>query len=166
MSVKVLTPSTNVRRPIRLFLAGTIDNGTAVDWQNNIINKIHSLYDNTNVDIDIYNPRDPNWDHSINPSVEDPKLIRQIRWELTALEEADIVAMYFAPNSQSVISLLETGLHMRDRKMLVYCPDEYFRCTNVRTTCTHYGTVCVNDEKEWFEYLIHCIEGVNDELFG
>jgi hypothetical protein len=58
---------------------------------------------------------------------------------LTALEAADIIIMYFAPNSQSPISLLELGLHAKTPKLMVICPEGYWRKGNVDIVCERYG---------------------------
>lgn len=39
--------------------------------------------------------------------------------------------MYFAPGSQSPISLLEFGLYARTNKLMVICPDGFWRKGNV-----------------------------------
>ena len=44
---------------------------------------------------------------------DEPEFRRQVEWELGALESADVIVMYFAPGTQSPISLLEMGLHAR-----------------------------------------------------
>lgn len=166
MSVKILTPSSNVQRPIRLFLAGSIDNGSAVDWQKQTIERLEEIYCDGGIDLEIYNPRDPNWNHSIDPSSADPRLVKQINWELNALEQADVIAMYFASNSTSLISLLETGLHMKGRNLVVYCPNDFHRCTNVRVTCDFYGVTCLDNEREWFDYIVHHVEGVYGSIIN
>jgi hypothetical protein len=51
---------------INLFLAGSIDMGRAVDWQNEVINGLNGLT------IDIYNPRRFDWDSTWVQSIDNP----------------------------------------------------------------------------------------------
>jgi hypothetical protein len=46
--------------------------------------------------------------------------------------------MYFAPNSQSPISLLELGLYAKTDKLMVVCPDGYWRKGNVDIVSERY----------------------------
>jgi hypothetical protein len=43
--------------------------------------------------------------------------------ELSAMEMAHIIIMYFDPNTKSPISLLELGLNAREQKLVVLCPE-------------------------------------------
>jgi hypothetical protein len=61
--------------------------------------------------------------------------------------------MYFDPNTQSPISLLELGLHARDGKLIVLCPEGFWRKGNVDIVCEKYGVKQV----ESFEELIKAI---------
>lgn len=56
-----------------------------------------------------------------------------------ALESADIIVMYFAPGSQSPVSLLEMGLHARGGKLILLCPEGFWRKGNVDITAERYG---------------------------
>ena len=47
---------------IRIFLAGSIDMGTAEDWQAVVTKEIQKI--NISKDIEIYNPRRDDWDSS------------------------------------------------------------------------------------------------------
>src|SRR3546814_14893140 len=56
-----------------------------------------------------------------------------------ALESADIIVMLLAPGSQSPISLLEKGLHARGGKLILLCPEGFWRKGNVDITAERYG---------------------------
>jgi hypothetical protein len=47
--------------------------------------------------------------------------------ELSAMEMAHIIIMYFDPNTKSPISLLELGLNAREQKLVVLCPEGYWK---------------------------------------
>ena len=62
-----------------------------------------------------------------------------MEWELDALERADLVLMYFAPGTQSPITLLEFGLYARSGKLLLAAPAGYFRKGNLDITAERYA---------------------------
>jgi hypothetical protein len=117
------------------FLAGTIDMGHSVDWQ---AYSIDTLSEHASV---IYNPRRANWDSSWTQEIDSPEFNVQVNWELDHIEKADYVLMYFAPNSQSPITLLELGIVAAKypNKLLVSCPDGFWRKGNVDIVCNRYG---------------------------
>lgn len=117
----------------RVFLAGSIDNGRATDWQAEVSAALADM------DVIILNPRRADWNPAWQSSTDEPEFVRQVRWELEALEQSDVVLMYFAPGSQSPITLLEFGLHAREGKLLVAAPEGFWRKGNVDITADHYG---------------------------
>ena len=143
--INILTPETKPTPSINLFLAGSIENGVAVDWQTKVSNELHELYhDMKNCEVTVFNPRRADWDKSIDSTSDDPELTYQVLWELEALEKSDIILMYLDPNTKSPISLLELGLH-KHSNMLVFCPKEFWRSANVRVTCQKYGVPVYED---------------------
>ncbi|MGV1681976.1 nucleoside 2-deoxyribosyltransferase domain-containing protein [Sphingopyxis sp. NJF-3] len=117
----------------RIFLGGSIDMGRAADWQAELVRSLGDL------DVVFLNPRRADWNPDWKPVAEEPEFRRQVEWELSALESADIIVMYLAPGSQSPISLLETGLHARGGKLILLCPDGFWRKGNVDITAERYG---------------------------
>ncbi|PXA91876.1 hypothetical protein DMC25_05495 [Caulobacter sp. D4A] len=117
----------------RVFLGGSIDMGKAVDWQAQVI---AALADQNVV---ILNPRRPDWNPAWKPVADEPEFRRQVEWELAALESADVIVLYLTPGSQSPISLLEMGLHARSGKLVVLCPEGFWRKGNVDITGEKYG---------------------------
>lgn len=122
----------NDARP-KIFLGGSIDMGSAEDWQAWVEGEL------INHDVIILNPRRGDWDPSWEPVSTNPNFRQQVEWELSALEQADVIIMYFAPTSQSPISLLELGLYAREGKLMVVCPQGFWRKGNVDIVCQHYG---------------------------
>jgi hypothetical protein len=119
------------RKP-RLFLAGSIEMGSAVDWQAMVTNALADL------DVLVFNPRRKAWDASWPQSIDFAPFREQVEWELEALERADLILFYFAPETKAPITLLELGLNAR-RNVLVCCPEGYWRKGNVDIVCRRYG---------------------------
>jgi hypothetical protein len=130
-------PSDHVRP--RVFLGGSIDMGSAPDWQAAMIRAL------ADQDVVVFNPRRPDWNPAWKPVASEPEFRRQVEWELAALESADVIVLYLAPGSQSPISLLEMGLHARSGKLIVLCPEGFWRKGNVDITAQAYGVRQVAD---------------------
>lgn len=118
-----------------IFLAGSIEMGVAEDWQTRIIQSLEL----GGYDVDVFNPRRDAWDASWKQSIENAQFYQQVNWELNALEKCDIIFMYFAPDTKSPISLLELGLFAHTGKMIVCCPEGFWRKGNVDIVCDRYG---------------------------
>lgn len=116
-----------------VFLGGSIDMGGAPDWQAAMTAALSDM------DVVILNPRRPDWNPDWRPEADEPEFLRQVEWELAALDSADVIVIYFAPGTQSPISLLEMGLHARGGKLIVLAPDGFWRKGNVDITARAYG---------------------------
>jgi hypothetical protein len=128
----------------RVFLAGSIEMGSAEPWQEQVVKRF-------NKNVVFYNPRRDDWDSSwIHNS---PEFNEQVNWELDFLQESDIILMYFDPNTKSPISLLELGLFVRQGKLIVCCPDGFWRQGNVRIVCERFGIPFFTDKEEWLEHF-------------
>ena len=127
-----------------VFLAGSIDLGNAIDWQAEII---AALADQAGV---VFNPRRRAWDASWPQAIDFAPFREQVEWELTAQERASIIAMYFAPASQAPITLFELGLFARSGRLVVCCPDGYWRKGNVEIVCARFHVTLVH---EWSAFV-------------
>lgn len=117
----------------KVFLAGTIDMGEAINWQADIENRLSDL------DGYILNPLRDYFDPNIVQSIHNSDFKEQVLWEQTGLEFADVILMYLLPGSKSVISMLELGLFADSGKMIVYCPPGFWRKGNVDIICEMYN---------------------------
>jgi Nucleoside 2-deoxyribosyltransferase like len=115
-----------------VFLAGSIEMGVAIDWQ-------AQLADVLPPDVAILNPRRDEWDASWRQSIDEPKFREQVEWELDGLDRADVIAMWFVPDTKSPITLLELGLHARGGKLVVGCPPGFWRRGNIEVVCARYA---------------------------
>ena len=129
-----------------MFLAGTISE-SKIDWQKNIVENISG-------NITFYNPKRLIWDKTWEQKISNPQFKQQVVWELKHLEKADIVIMYLEEDTISPISLMEFGLYARSGKMVVYCPEGFWRKGNVDVVCEMYNIPQV----EKFEELITLIK--------
>ena len=132
----------------KIFLAGTINMGNSVDWQA----ETARIFDSLPGGYILYNPRQEHW----NPDREG-EMDYQVNWELEHLEKADYIIMNFLPSSQSPITLLEMGIHIRTGKLRVCCPAEFYRYDNVRITCSRYGVPLYEDWQSLIKELINTI---------
>lgn len=122
-----------------IFLGGSIEMGNVEDWQKEISDRISTCL---NPDIFcILNPRRKSWDSSWEQSKDNPLFRGQVEWELEGLEKAKSIIMYMHPDTKAPISLMELGLFARSGKLLVVCPDGYWRKGNVDIVCERYGVL-------------------------
>ena len=112
-----------------IFLAGSIENGRAEMWQKEVVKALEDF------PITIYNPRRDNWDPSLEQRATNPTFNYQVNWEMNRLESAKSIFMYFAPGTYSPITLLELGAHMNSGKIIVCCPEGFYRKGNVEIVC-------------------------------
>jgi hypothetical protein len=112
-----------------VFMAGSIDMGKAVDWQQQMFKKTKDL------NITYLNPRRPDWDSSWKQEIENEEFSKQVNWELDSLDVCDTIVLYFSKESQAPISLLELGLNAGSGKVLVCCPKGYWKKGNVDIVC-------------------------------
>lgn len=129
---------------IKIFLAGSIEMGAAEKWQDKAAK---ALIDK---DVLILNPRRDDWDSSWKQTKDNKQFREQVEWELVAQEDADLILMYFDPNTKSPITLLELGLftnigrHLGTKqKVVVCCPEGFYRKGNVDIVCERYGILQV-----------------------
>ncbi|KAK7537060.1 uncharacterized protein J3D65DRAFT_364538 [Phyllosticta citribraziliensis] len=125
-----------------VFLAGSIEMGKAVDWQTEITSTLSHL------PITIMNPRRPDWNNDWKQDISDPRFKEQVDWELDCQDRADVIAMYYDKGTQSPITLLELGLYAKSRRIVVACPEGYWRRGNVQVVCDRYGVELLGSLEE------------------
>lgn len=130
-----------------IFLAGSIEQNMAENWQEKIIQNINHDY------LIILNPRRKDWDSAWKEDIENPKFNEQVNWELKGLEHSDLIVMYFDPKTKSPISLLELGLWANSGKIIVCCPNGYWKKGNVDIVCKKFNIIQVANMTELINYL-------------
>lgn len=130
-----------------IFLAGSIEMGTAHDWQTDLSEQLSEYI--------ILNPRRDDWDSSWQQTFDNPDFKQQVDWELSGIEKADIVAVYFDPATKSPITLMELGIISQRKadKIVVFCPEGFWRKGNVDIVCDRYGIKQVDS----FEALVNTV---------
>lgn len=139
---------------ISVFLAGSIEMGTAEDWQQTLEKSLKHL------DIFILNPRREDWDSSWIQSIDNPQFKEQVEWELLAQESADIIGMYLSPGTKSPITLLELGLSARSDKLIVCCPEGFWRKGNVDVVCKYCEIKQVDTLTELANEIVSRVDGI------
>jgi len=128
-----------------VFLAGSIEMGSATDWQAELAAFLVARLPDHAGKVIVLNPRRDAWDASWRQSIDEPRFREQVEWELDGLERADVIAMWFAPETRAPITLLELGLHARGGKLVVGCPDGFWRKGNVEVVCARFGAPLAGD---------------------
>lgn len=143
----------NAENNISIFLSGSIEMDQAEHWQAKYIQAMDAP------NIVFLNPRHECWDCSVNESIKDAKFREQVEWELKMISKANVVVMYFDPDTQSAITLLELGLlcgkrHARyttEQDLLIACPTLYWKRGNVEMMCDMYQIPLYNCLDELIE---------------
>lgn len=131
-----------------VFLAGSIEMGNAENWQEDLV---RFFYNNC---FNVFNPRRSDWDSSWKQDFTNPYFSQQVNWELDALEKSDYIIMYFDPNTKSPISLLELGLFAHTGKLMVICPDGFWRKGNVDIVCNRYNIPMFKNFDQLKNYIL------------
>ena len=151
MSKLIFTPPMNISERERdksyVFLAGSIEMGIAEDWQT----EMSQYFVNNNWGV--FNPRRPDWDKSWVQEFKNPQFFQQVNWELDALEKCDLIILYLIPGTMSPISLLELGLHAKEKNLCVICPEGFWRKGNVDIVCHRYNIPLFNDIDSFKKYF-------------
>jgi len=147
--VRVITAPENVTNinNFSVFLAGSIEGDTAQKWQDKVIQALEGDQ------VTLLNPRRLNWDTSWKQEITNLQFNEQVTWELDALEQCDMIVMYFDKGTKSPISLLELGLFAKSGKLIVCCPEGFWRKGNVDIVCKRYGVQQVDRLEELIEEI-------------
>lgn len=121
---EIYIPAQDVQH--KIFLAGAIDMGAAIDWQAWVIRELSTVSN-----LVIFNPRRPNF----TPDTLD----QQIEWELEALELVNTIFMWFPKDAKAPISFFEAGLYWKSGKLLVGAEEGFYRRRNLELTADRYS---------------------------
>lgn len=130
-----------------VFLAGSIEMGLATDWQSQVC---EALADKNML---VLNPRRDDWDSSWEQTIHNEQFVAQVDWELDMLAIAERVIMYFDAATKSPISLLELGAFADSGKLIVCCPEGFWRKGNVDIVCRRHNIKMVPTLAELVEHV-------------
>jgi hypothetical protein len=147
IEIQAPNPVTIDQEYINVFLAGSIEMGKAKEWQKEFIQAL------SDKPIRFLNPRRDDWDSSWGQTMDDANFVEQVNWELNSMEMSHIIVMVFDPNTMSPISLLELGLHAKSKKLMVVCPDGFWKKGNVDVTCEFYGINNFDTMEQLIEFM-------------
>ena len=148
---------------IKVFLAGSIEMGVAEAWQDSVATNITASIEQQSSsnggsvspdDFILLNPRREDWSSDWNQTRDDPNFYQQVTWELFSLRLSNWIIMYFDTATKSPISLLELGLFAHSGKLVVVCPDGFWRKGNVEIVCETYGIVQRDTLKDACSYIV------------
>ena len=127
-----------------IFLAGAIDMGNAVNWQQELADAL-SIYP----ELVLFDPRRDDWNSSWKQEKNDPQFSEQVNWELEHITGADLVIFVFPKESKAPVSFLELGLCLGlGLDMFVYVHPEFYRKGNIDITAERFGAPVVNSMDE------------------
>lgn len=129
---------------ISLFLGGSIENGKADLWQDKLSEILINKFEN----IIILNPRRENWNSALKQDLTNTEFYEQVDWEYNSLESSDYILIYFQPNTYSPISLMELGLFAANKKVIVCCPEEFWRKGNVDFICKKFELTVIENYED------------------
>lgn len=128
----VIKPPTKFKK--RIFIAGSIEQGTAEDWQP-LAEAAFSPY------AIVLNPRRDQWNAALHQDISEPVFNEQVNWELDGIEVCDTFFFYLDPNTKSPITLAELGIVYERKRLLndvyvtVVCPRGFWRRGNIQIMC-------------------------------
>lgn len=114
---------------LSVFLAGSIEQDTAERWQEKVVGECKDGFL-------FFNPRRDNWNSSLKQDKTNEQFSEQVNWELDYLAAVDVIFFYFDPKTKSPISLLELGMFAGHKRIIVVCPDGFWRKGNVDIVCS------------------------------
>lgn len=134
----------------KLFLAGSIEMGTAEPWQKRVIEALKDCKRLT-----LYNPRRDDWDSSWEQTIDNPQFREQVEWELDNLQRSNFAVFYFDPNTKSPITLMELGMMSNpwSPRVFVVCPKGFWRRGNVEVFCNHQNIEFYESLDEVLDFL-------------
>ncbi|KAK0708021.1 hypothetical protein B0H67DRAFT_648134 [Lasiosphaeris hirsuta] len=122
-----------------VFLAGTTTQTSGPDWRGVLADALSHL------PVTIFNPLRPDWDSSWRTEPSFTPYREQTEWELDMMERADVIVVYYGPNTDAPIALLEFGLCARQGKAIVACHRDFRKRGNVQIVSQRLGVEFLED---------------------
>jgi hypothetical protein len=153
---KIIKPDSNSQTSSgpKIFLAGSIEMGKAIDWQSEVENLLSGH------NVTVYNPRRISWDMNWEQCETNPEFRNQVNWEMNNIDNSDIIFMNFVEDTMSPISLLELGYisGTNPSKLIVCCPKKFWRRGNVQIVCSRESIPLFDNIEEAMTSLLTRVE--------
>jgi hypothetical protein len=143
---------------VSVFLAGSIEMGKASEWQ------IYFTSTLSDLPITVFNPRHDNWDLTWKQDISHLKFKEQVVWEMDRLNEVDVIALYLEPGTLSPISLLQLGKYASSGRLVVCCPEGFWKRGNVQVICELDGVLLVETMDELKQHTRKRLEEAIEKL--
>lgn len=137
-----------------IFLAGSIENGEAENWQKELIQKLALKFGDN---VAILNPRRADWDPKLEPVESNPVFRSQVKWERKWINYARLKVFVFLAGTNSIVSMLELGEYGDEYDTVVFCQKEYCRKGNIDIFCEEKDIPMVDSWKELIEFITDAI---------
>lgn len=131
-----------------VFLAGITTSTNEADWRQSLTNAL------INYPVTIFNPNRPDWDGTWREDFSDHRWEEQVSWELDMQDAADIVVFFFHKSTDAPISLLELGMAIRTKRVIVCAQNEYRKRGNIEAVCRRFGVQLLSTEVQLRDSLI------------
>ena len=147
-----MAPTRSESTGVSVFLAGSVEQDAAVEWRTKAAEALAQQ------PVTVFNPRRKSWDKSWKEDISNPLFKEQVTWELDHMDAADVIAVYFAPGTRSPVSMLEFGLYAKSGKLVVGCPDGFWRRGNIQVVCERLGIPLFDSLDDLAEGLIKAVK--------
>ncbi|KAL6921036.1 hypothetical protein FSHL1_005008 [Fusarium sambucinum] len=153
-AIVVMAPQpTNLSEQITsIFLAGVTTSTGEPDWRQALTDALNSY------PIAILNPNRPDWDSTWREDFSDNRWVEQVSWELNMQETADIVVFMFHKATEAPISLMELGLAVRTKSVIVCAHPDYRKRGNVDAVCRRFNAKLLSTLEELVDCLITMLD--------
>lgn len=139
-----------------IFLSGSLPPPDTPCWRSRLIDSLSHL------PITILNPLRLDWDPTWQEELSCPQFVEQVSWELHALEQADIVAVYFGAETIAPVTLLELGLVAgKGKRVVVCCQEGYQKKGNVQILCDRLGIDVLLRPENFPDGIIKAVQEFN-----
>jgi hypothetical protein len=69
------------------------------------------------------------------------------------MEMSHMIVMVIDPATLSPVTMIELGLHAKEQKLMVVCPDGFWKKGNVDVTCEFYGINQFDTMEDLIEFM-------------
>ncbi|RFN44279.1 hypothetical protein FIE12Z_11466 [Fusarium flagelliforme] len=139
-------------KTMSVFLAGITTSTNEADWRQSLTNAL------IDYPVTIFNPNRPDWDGTWKEDFSDKRWEEQVSWELDMQDIADVIVFFFHKSTDAPISLLELGLAIRTKTVVVCAQNEYRKRGNVEAVCRRFGVPLLSTEVQLRDCLIDILD--------